>query len=95
MLVNPTAFRFPVMYTPGDNEWTDCQKPNGVPKPGTPDPIQNLVLVRTIFFANPGHTIAVDKPVLAQPGISIPRIQPTRSSSRTSSGNNRAWCSSP
>ncbi len=26
MLVNPTAFRFPVVHTPGDNEWTDCQK---------------------------------------------------------------------
>ena len=67
-LVNPTAFRFPVVYTPGDNEWTDCQKANESrpPKPCTADPIVNLGWVRSIFFANPGHTLVVDKPVWSQ-----------------------------
>ena len=68
VLVNPTAFRFPVVYTPGDNEWTDCQKTNESrpPKPGNADPIQNLGWIRSIFFANPGHTLVVDKPVWSQ-----------------------------
>lgn len=65
------SFAFPLVYTPGDNEWADCQKKNewGPPphKPGAePDPLTNLEWVRDIFFANPGHTIAVDKQVFSQ-----------------------------
>ena len=57
-----TAFRFPVVYTPGDNEWADCHKSGE----GSTDPLINLGLVRKIFFASPGHTIAVDKLVWPQ-----------------------------
>jgi hypothetical protein len=57
-----TAFRFPVVYTPGDNEWADCHKSGE----GSTDPLINLRLVRAIFFASPGHTIAVDKLVWPQ-----------------------------
>ena len=32
----------PVIYTPGDNEWTDCHKP----KEGGLDPLANLAYVR-------------------------------------------------
>jgi hypothetical protein len=58
------AFRFPVVYTPGDNEWTDCQKSGEIG--GERDPLVNLGYVRDIFFANPGHSIAVDKAVFSQ-----------------------------
>lgn len=57
-----TAFTSPLVYTPGDNEWTDCHKT----KEGGVDPLQNLAYVRDIFFANPGHTLGVDMPVLSQ-----------------------------
>jgi hypothetical protein len=56
------AFKSPVVYTPGDNEWADCNKS----KEGGVDPLVNLGYVRDTFFAAPGHTIAVDKSVLSQ-----------------------------
>lgn len=56
------GFRIPVIYTPGDNEWTDCHKP----KEGGLDPLANLGYVRDIFFATPGNAIAVDKAVISQ-----------------------------
>jgi hypothetical protein len=59
-----TAFTRPLVYTPGDNEWTDCQKSGEIG--GERDPLINLGYVRDIFFANPGHTLAVDKEVMSQ-----------------------------
>lgn len=56
------AFKSPLVYTPGDNEWTDCHKKTE----GGGDPLVNLGYVRDTFFAAPGHTIAVDKTVLSQ-----------------------------
>ncbi|NMM38380.1 MAG: hypothetical protein HHJ09_12920 [Glaciimonas sp.] len=72
-----TAFKSPVVYTPGDNEWTDCHKAkegggtynavtgqivykvdgsnNWIDYAGG-DPIANLELIRSIFFASPGKT---------------------------------------
>jgi hypothetical protein len=57
-----TAFDDPLVYTPGDNEWSDCQKSKELG--GSPslsysggDPIANLDLVRRLFFPNPGYTI--------------------------------------
>lgn len=71
------AFKNPLVYTPGDNEWTDCHKAgegggtynattgaidfvkdaagNLVDYKGG-DPVENLKLVRSIFFATPGKT---------------------------------------
>lgn len=43
----------PVFYTPGDNEWTDCDR-NPDPATGKPQSeLQRLGRVRTLFFANP------------------------------------------
>lgn len=82
-----TAFRSPLIYTPGDNEWTDCHKKgegggsyNSVTQRidyvldahGNPvdyakgNPIANLDLVRSIFFANPGYALGDHKLVLSQ-----------------------------
>src|SRR5262249_12512672 len=56
----------PLIYTPGDNEWTDCHKVgegghvhiNGQPVDyADGDPIANLELVRQLFFATPGQSL--------------------------------------
>ena len=74
-----TAYTKPLVYTPGDNEWTDCHKAgegggtydpstgqiNYVLDPSTNQPVDyasgnpvaNLALIRSIFFAQPGHTL--------------------------------------
>jgi len=56
------SFKSPVVYTPGDNEWMDCHKA----KEGGGDPLVNLDYVRSIFFANPGNALAVDKALISQ-----------------------------
>jgi hypothetical protein len=44
----------PLVYTPGDNEWTDCH----APKAGSSgDPLQELGAVRRLFFARPGQSL--------------------------------------
>ena len=47
------TFRDPVVYTPGDNEWTDCHRPNN----GRYDPLERLDALRSIFFAEPGSAM--------------------------------------
>jgi calcineurin-like phosphoesterase family protein len=66
------AFVQPLIYTPGDNEWSDCSKakelagtdvfgnpPDRAGNPAAPvaNPLANLSLVRSIFFADPGWTL--------------------------------------
>lgn len=41
-------FEQPLIYTPGDNEWTDCHRANN----GAYDPLERLEKIRSIFFAN-------------------------------------------
>ena len=43
----------PVVYTPGDNEWTDCWQE----RPGRYDPLERLASLRTVFFPNPGRSL--------------------------------------
>jgi hypothetical protein len=42
------ASRHPFIYTPGDNDWTDCHNE----KAGRYDPVERLAKVREIFFAD-------------------------------------------
>ena len=42
-----------VVYTPGDNEWTDCRREI----PGGYDPLERLGALRRIFFADPGSSL--------------------------------------
>ena len=72
------GFADPMVYTPGDNEWTDCHKKkegggaynaatgqidyvkdeNGVPVAyAGGNPVDNLALVRSIFFPTAGRTL--------------------------------------
>ncbi len=46
-------FVAPLVYTPGDNEWTDCHRPNN----GGYDPLERLDAVRQVFFPHPGCTL--------------------------------------
>ncbi len=50
-------FEDPFVYTPGDNEWTDCHRP----KEGNHDPLGELANVRALFFPRPGFTLG-EKP---------------------------------
>ena len=49
------TFQDPLVYTPGDNEWTDCHvasKNNGLYTP-----TERLAAVRALFFPVPGQTL--------------------------------------
>jgi hypothetical protein len=57
-------FKAPVVYTPGDNEWTDCHKSK---EKSSGDPLKELASVRSLFFAQPGRTLGgTAKQVLSQ-----------------------------
>jgi len=40
------SFVHPVIYVPGDNEWTDCHRANN----GAYDPLERLAFLRALFF---------------------------------------------
>lgn len=42
------TFKNPLIYTPGDNEWTDCHRPQC----GAYNPIERLTYLRKLFFAD-------------------------------------------
>ena len=46
-------FEAPVLYTPGDNEWTDCFNHSG----GLDDPLERLAYIRKTYFAEPDLTL--------------------------------------
>lgn len=62
-----SQFKDPLVYTPGDNEWADCQKSKeggGVTNTAgefvdyaAGHPVANLALVRQLFFPVPGETL--------------------------------------
>ena len=82
-----TAFKKPLVYSPGDNEWMDCHKAKeggGIFNKATGaidyvvdgngkfvnyakgDPIANLQLIRSMFFAQPGQTLGAPMKVHSQ-----------------------------
>ncbi|HEX6754856.1 MAG TPA: hypothetical protein VF109_02805 [Mycobacteriales bacterium] len=62
-------FEDPLVYTPGDNEWTDCHRPAA----GGYDPLERLAAVRQVFFPVPGRTLGQDPArVLSQAGQGLP-----------------------
>ncbi|WP_153503153.1 hypothetical protein [Cumulibacter manganitolerans] len=46
-------FANPLIYTPGDNEWTDCHRTSN----GTYNPLERLAYDRSVFFSAPGVTL--------------------------------------
>ncbi|MBC8132730.1 MAG: metallophosphoesterase [Deltaproteobacteria bacterium] len=61
-----SMFADPFIYTPGDNEWTDCHRANN----GAYDPLERLDALRRLFYPLPGRTLGgVKKDVLTQSAI--------------------------
>ena len=54
--------RKPFIYTPGDNEWTDCHRAAA----GQFNPIERLEALRRIFFPTPGLSTTGGMPVITQ-----------------------------
>lgn len=54
-------FKAPLVYTPGDNEWTDCHKSK---EKSSGYPLNELASVRSLFFAKPGHTLGLNEKVV-------------------------------
>ncbi|HYP46480.1 MAG TPA: hypothetical protein VEQ66_14940 [Propionibacteriaceae bacterium] len=50
---NFDRFADPLVYTPGDNEWTDCHRPTN----GAYNPLERLDQIRDTFFPRPGRTL--------------------------------------
>ena len=46
-------FADPLVYTIGDNEWTDCHRANN----GGYNPLERLAKIRSMFFPQPGRTL--------------------------------------
>lgn len=42
-----SSFKAPLIYSPGDNEWTDCHRPLA----GAYDPLERLEALREVFFS--------------------------------------------
>ncbi|MDF3300164.1 metallophosphoesterase [Streptomyces tropicalis] len=47
------TFEDPLVYTVGDNEWTDCHRPNN----GSYNPLERLAAIRKVFFPQPDRTL--------------------------------------
>jgi hypothetical protein len=47
------GFQDPLVYTPGDNEWTDCHRANN----GGYTPTERLDTIRAVFFDRPGWSL--------------------------------------
>ena len=58
------TFKTALIYTPGDNEWTDCHRKSN----GSFDPIERLQMLRKIFFKNPTQSLG-QKPIALQSQI--------------------------
>ena len=85
-----TRFVDPLVYTPGDNEWTDCHKtaeggnvftdPPANTQPvdyANGDPVANLALIRSIFFPQPGVTLGTHKRLVLSQKFLYDRRFPT------------------
>lgn len=56
----------PLIFTPGDNEWTDCHRERA----GNFDPRERLAKVRELFYPKPGQSLGkVPMPVETQASI--------------------------
>ena len=49
-------FQDPLVYAIGDNEWTDCHRPNN----GAYNPLERLSKIRSTFFPKPGTSLGIN-----------------------------------
>jgi hypothetical protein len=64
VLRNFNRLHEPVVYTPGDNEWTDCWEEGS----GGFQPRERLARIRQIFFAHPARSLGAHPMPLASQG---------------------------
>jgi hypothetical protein len=64
------TFADPLVYTPGDNEWTDCHRANN----GGYDPLERLATIRADFFGVAGQTQGNPVPIEAQGAPTIENV---------------------
>jgi hypothetical protein len=62
------SFQDPFVYTPGDNEWTDCHRANN----GAYLPTERLSVLRELFFDHPGRTLGRDEERVAYQSRAYP-----------------------
>jgi hypothetical protein len=63
------SFAAPLLYTPGDNEWTDCHRE----KAGKFDPIERLSFIRKTYFGDGTKTLgAIKRDVISQAADGFP-----------------------
>jgi hypothetical protein len=67
-------FKDPFVYTPGDNEWTDCHKTKEF---SSGAPLKELAAVRSLFFPNPGQTLGLRKKRVLTQAEHFSRVHPT------------------
>ncbi len=65
---NFDTLTLPLVYTPGDNEWTDCHRTNN----GAYNPIERLAALRKTFFPRPGVTLGAPMKVDSQARAGYP-----------------------
>jgi len=67
-------FHAPLVYTPGDNEWTDCHKTKEL---SSGAPLNELASVRDLFFPQPGRTLGWEKMRVQTQGERFSRTYPS------------------
>ena len=60
-------FKAAVIYTPGDNEWTDCHRANN----GSHDPLERLAALRQLFYT-PGRSLGQQPMALQNQSSAMP-----------------------
>jgi hypothetical protein len=63
-------FQHPLIYTPGDNEWTDCWRSSFAPA-ATRDPLERLQKLRSLFFTD-NYSLGQNKLLLARQSAAYP-----------------------
>ena len=74
------GLRHPVIYTPGDNEWTDCWEPGS----GRFAPRGRLERIRQLFFDEPARTGADDDEVARRTEAATAWLRATFAEARSS-----------
>jgi len=64
------TFQAPLIYTPGDNEWTDCHRPAA----GRFDPLERLAKLRAMFFGT-GESLGTVRMPIERQGVSMPEYK--------------------
>ncbi|MDD5028154.1 MAG: hypothetical protein PHH58_01440 [Rhodoferax sp.] len=68
------SMKRPVVYVPGDNEWTDCHRTNN----GSMDPLERLAHLRRVLYPTVNSLGQQTLPLQHQGALSQPQVENTR-----------------